>query len=203
MELAAIDRRLAEIFRGKKWILATEIAVGASDMVATLKRWGAAEVMVVAGVEGVGELPEVPVFYTRTSGPTMMAGFRAFDRSISDPSADLTAAIHEFDPDYEASVLTSSLSVLTEAFGRPVYGPRPSAQSGLEDKMVADDIWDASGIPRAPSAIVLVGDAVVASRRVAGPLGAVWVADNKEGWHGGTDYVRWVSAARKSAMRSS
>src|SRR5687767_11503628 len=104
--------------------------------------------MVVAAVEGVGELPDVPVFYTRTSGPTMMAGLRAFDVSIGDPSADLTAAVDEFDPDCEALVQASPFSVLTEAIGRPVYGPRPSPQSGLEDKMVVDDIWDASGIPR-------------------------------------------------------
>jgi len=151
-------------------------------MVATLKGWGATEIMVVAGVEGVGELPDVPVFYTRTSGPTMMAGLRAFDVSIGDPSAKLAAVVDEFDPDYEALVLTSPFSILTKAIGRPVSGPRPSAQSALEDKMVADDIWDASGIPRAPSEIVVVADAVEASRRVSGPLGSVWVADNKARW---------------------
>lgn len=148
----------------------------------------------------MGELPDVPVFYTRTSAPTIMAGLRAFDLSIADPSADLTAAVDEFDPVGEALVVTSPFSVLTEAFGRAVYGPRPPAQSALEDKMVVDDVWDASGIPRAPSEIVVVADAVVASRRVAGPLGSVWVADNKEGWHGGTDYVRWVRTEEDEAV---
>ena len=161
-------------------------------MVQTLKEWGAAAVMVVAGVEGVGDLPDAPIFYTNTSGPTMMAGLRAFDVSISNPSADLAAAIYEFDPEQEAVIHAGPFSVLTEALGRAVYGPRPSAQAALEDKMVADDIWDASGIARAPSEIARVADAVAAARRLAGPLGSVWVADNKEGWHGGADYVRWV-----------
>lgn len=168
-------------------------------MVATLREWGAAGVMVVAAVEGVGELPDPPVFYTRTSGPTIMAGLRAFDFSIANPSASVTAAVDKFDPLGEALVLTSPFSVLTEAFGRAVYGPRPPVQSALEDKMVVDDIWDASGIPRAPSEIVVVADAVAASRRVAGPFGSVWVADNKEGWHGGTDYVRWVATEADEA----
>ncbi|MEX0666901.1 MAG: hypothetical protein WD313_01065, partial [Acidimicrobiia bacterium] len=153
----------------------------------------------MAGVKGVGDLPDVAIFYTGTSGPSIMAGLRAFDVAIGDPSADLTAAVDEFDPEYEALVLTSPFSVLTEAIGRPVYGPRPSAQSDLEDKMVVDDIWEASGIARAPSEIVVVADAVLASRRVAGPLGSVWVADNKEGWHGGADYVRWVRTEEDEA----
>ena len=161
-------------------------------MVASLTEWGAAKLLLVAGVEGVGDLPDVRVFYTRTSGPTMMAGLRAFEVSIADPSADLTAAIEEFDPEHEALVLTGPLSTVTTVFGRPVYGSRPQAQAALEDKMVADQIWDAAGIARAASEIVLVADAVAVSRRLAGPLGSVWVADNKEGWHGGADYVRWV-----------
>ena len=155
--------------------------------------------MIVASVEGVGNLPDVPVFYTRSSGPTMMAGLRAFDASITDPSADLMAAIEEFDPDHQAMVLTGPLSTLTKVLGRPVYGSRPPAQAALEDKMAADQIWDASGMARAPSEIVLVVDAANASHRLAGPLGSVWVADNKEGWHGGADYVRWVKTQEDEA----
>jgi D-alanine-D-alanine ligase-like ATP-grasp enzyme len=199
VERAAFEGRLAEVHRGKKWILVSQVAVGATEMVETLKEWGAPEVLVLAGVEGVGDLPDVPVFYTRTSGSTMMAGFRAFEFSIANPSADLTAAIDEFDPDHEALVLNGPFSVLTEVTGRPVYGPRPPAQAALEDKMVADDIWDSSGIARAPSEVVLVADAVAAARRLAGLLGSVWVADNKEGWHGGADYVRWVRTEEDEA----
>ena len=34
--------------------------------------------------------------------------------------------------------------------GRPVVSGRPTAFVALEDKMLADDLWDAAGVPRAP-----------------------------------------------------
>ena len=40
VELAAIESRLAEIHCGRKWILVTQVAVGAADMVPTLAEWG-------------------------------------------------------------------------------------------------------------------------------------------------------------------
>ena len=60
--------------------------------------------------------------------------------------------------------------------------------------MLADGIWDAAGVDRAPYAIVPADrDALAAATRaLAGPLGAVWSGDTREGFNGGGDYVRWV-----------
>jgi hypothetical protein len=43
--------------------------------------------------------------------------------------------------------------------------------------------------------VVPVAEAPAASRRLASALGTVWVADNKEGWHGGGEFARWVRSA--------
>ena len=57
---------------------------------------------------------------------------------------------------------------------------------------MADELWDAAGIERAPSAVVPLADAADAARDLATELGSVWVADNTDGWHGGAEYTRWV-----------
>jgi len=57
---------------------------------------------------------------------------------------------------------------------------------------VVDALWDAVGVRRAPAEIVEVNHAVAAHQRLAGPMGAVWAADNREGWHGGGEYTRWI-----------
>ena len=78
--------------------------------------------------------------------------------------------------------------------GRPVVSGRPTAFIALEDKLLADDLWDAAGVPRAPYDVLPVERVALAAatRELAGPLGAVWSGDTKEGFNGGGDYVRWV-----------
>ncbi len=78
--------------------------------------------------------------------------------------------------------------------GRPVTGGRPASFLALEDKMLADGIWAAAGVPRAPYLIVPVDEEALAAAtdRVAGPLGAVWSGDARDGFNGGGNYVRWV-----------
>ena len=87
--------------------------------------------------------------------------------------------------------------------GRPVVSGRPAAFVALEDKLLADDIWDAAGVARAPYDVVPVErDALAAAtRELAGPLGAVWSGDTKEGFNGGGDYVRWVRDERRPGRR--
>jgi len=193
MDLDAIDARIAEVHKDKKWILAADAAAGATSMVEQLRAWESGPIMIVAAIEGVGDVPEVErIYYTRTHGDTVMAGIRAYLESIENPGADLLAAVDSFDSDHEAMNLFSAFSRKAEFFGRPIYGARPPEWGALEDKMLIDELCDAAGIKRAPSVIVAVPDAADAAGRLATNLGTVWVADNTEGWHGGGEYVRWV-----------
>jgi hypothetical protein len=193
MDLDSIDERIAEVHRGRKWILTPDAAVSARELVEQLREGGSGPVMVIAALEGVGELPEADrIHYTRTTGDTIMGGIRAFIDSIESPSPELMAAVDAFDPEGEAMVLPTGFSREQELVGRPLYGERPAEWGALEDKMILDELADAAGITRAPSEIVAVADASAAAQRLAGDLGTVWVADNTEGWHGGGEYVRWV-----------
>lgn len=193
MDIDALTERIATVHRGRKWILTPDVAAGGAPLATTLKEHGAAGVMVVAGSEGVGELPEVDrIHYTRTSGDGIMDGFRAFYASIEDPSGGLITAVDAFDPAHEAMVLGAGFSRRDHLAGRPVYGGRRPQWRAFEDKMVVDALWDEAGISRAPSAIVDVCDAERAAIGLATDLGSVWAADNTEGWHGGGDYTRWM-----------
>jgi len=193
MDMGAVNERIATIHRARKWILAPDVAAAGSGLAATLKEDNAESVMVVAGSEGLGELPEVDrIHYTRTSGEGIMGGFRAFLASIEEPSDSLLAAVDTFDPAHEAKVLGAGFSRRDHLAGRPVYGRRRPQWRAFEDKMTVDALWDDAGIPRAPSAIVEVADAERAARELATSQGSVWVADNTEGWHGGGEYTRWM-----------
>jgi hypothetical protein len=197
MDLEAINERIAEVHRGRKWIVVGDTGVGSAPVVDQLREWGAESVMVVAAGEGVGELPDADrIHYTRATGGgtggVVMSGIRANIAAIERPSAELEAAVAKFDPDGEAMVLGAGFSRAPTLLGRAIYGLRPPSWGDLEDKMVIDELADAAGIARAPSRIVSVADAPAAARALAGELGTVWVADNTEGWHGGGEYVRWV-----------
>lgn len=191
--------RVAEIHRGRRWILAFDAAAAAPAMVQALEEWGAAGIMVVAGVEGVGEIPDVPVHYTRTSAITIMEGLRAYEASLAQPEDALIEALDRFDPSRQARVIAGPVATFTQLAGRLVHGPRRPEWMALEDKTVIDSFWDAAGVPRAPSAVVPVNQAPEASVRLAGPRGTVWVADNALGWHGGGEYARWIPDAGAAA----
>ncbi len=200
MDVEAIKTQIAEFHRGKKWILLPTAAAAATPLVEQLNEWGAAGIMIIAAVEGVGDLPNADRFhYTRTSGDTVMGGIRAYLRSVEHPSALLLGSVEVFDPDQEAAVLGGGFSRLDTLAGRPVYGARPEAWGALEDKTTVDRLWDDAGVRRAPSVVVPVAEAAAASIAVGSQAGTVWVADNAEGWHGGGEYVRWIQNAGDAA----
>ena len=192
-ELVRINARLAEIHQGRKWIVAVDVVAAATGWVARLHEAEAEKVLVVAALPGVGPLPEgVEILYTDTCGDSMMEGFRAFFASLHDPSPELTAAVDRFDPVGDAYVIVPPFGPSINVLGRQVYGGRVPRVEALEDKTVVDALWDAAGVRRALSEIVEVDHAVAAHQRLAGPMGAVWAADNREGWHGGGEYTRWI-----------
>ncbi len=192
--MGAFAEKLAAIHRGRRWIVALEVAAPAAGFIATLGEWGAAGVMVVAAGRGVGDLADCPIHYVETeSAESIIGRIRRVEEAFADPPPDVAQAVGRFDPEGNALVVTAPFSSATRLLGRRVYGARRPEWLALEDKTRADDLWDAAGIPRAPSRVVPVAEAPAVAAELAGRLGTVWTADNTEGWHGGADYTRWVA----------
>lgn len=196
MQLEAINDTIRSVYANKPWIVTADAAAGTTSIVAKLKEFGASKVMVVSGSEGIGDLPDADrIHYTRTSGSTIMEGFRTFHDSIEDPSPELIKAVDRFDPEGIAQVKGQGFSRQTTLAGREVYGRRPTSWGDLEDKTTVDTIFAHADVTTAPYAIVPVTEATAAADQLATPLGTVWAADNTEGWHGGGEYTKWVRSA--------
>ncbi len=177
--------------------MATDVLVNAARQAEHLLDLGAARVMAIGGSRGTGPLPEpgrMPMVDLGVRGEDMMGGIRACEAAIDSLSAEVQAQVDAFDPEGEARVIRALFSNGGTVAGRHVFGGRPEAWAQLEDKMRVDALWDEVGVTRAPSEIVDVrGDApVAAAARLDRGLGTVWVADNREGWHGGAQFLRWV-----------
>ena len=159
-----------------------------------LSDWGS-EPLVVASNEGTGEVPEGEIIYTRSGGNTIVESIREFFAAVEQPSPEVQAAVDRFDPEGSARVLSEPFATAQTMMGRRTFGVRRPRWSAWKDKMLVDRLWDDLEIPHAPYRIVNPVDAPDAARELETELGTVWVADNSGGWHGGGDYVKWVSGA--------
>ena len=169
---------------------------------ARLARSLGAERPFILGNEGLGtgELPsedEAEVFALDVSdaaGTTMMHAVRAGAAALADLPADALAAIDRYDPDRSALVLGSFLNEHPSVAGRRCLAYRKPEWVALEDKLLADALWDRAGVARAPSAVVpATRDALVdAATELDAGAGTVWVGDAREGFHGGGEYARWI-----------
>lgn len=157
-----------------------------------LSEWGS-EPLLVAAHEGTGELPPGDIVYTRSGGNTIVESIREFFAAVERPSPEVQAAVDTFDPDGSARVLAEPFATARTMLGRPTFGVRRAQWAAWEDKMRVDRLWDELGIAHAPYRIVPPLEAPTAARDLEADLGTVWVADNSGGWHGGAEYVKWVS----------
>lgn len=187
-----ISERLGEVFSHPRWIILNGVSANIQILIDQLRRWGGSEFLVVAGEEGVGTQPDAETVFMPSPPGTVMEGFRRFAGKVDDPPRHIRQAVDRFDPDGTARVLGPIFAAPEYLLGRRLYGSRPSAWEALEDKTAADEIWDEAGIARAPSEIVRLESAEEATARLAGPMGAVWAADNSDGWHGGGEMTRWI-----------
>jgi hypothetical protein len=194
MDRATIDRRLAQIHRGRRWIVPADVAASTSEVVAALRTWGASDILLVVASDGVGDIPTDTVIHRLHLDPgnTIMDGIRRFQAALADPSSELMSAIDAFDPAGDALVVASPFDVGERLLGRRMYGARKPSWAALEDKTVIDGLWDRAGVARAPREVVPLGQAPAASERIGGSFGSVWAIDNSQGWHGGGDGTRWV-----------
>lgn len=195
----------AALVRERKIVVVGAVAAGATRQVRQLTGWGAGPFLVVASTTGTGELPS-PEEAEVVLGPdephaTMTEAVRAEAAFAANPPAGIRAAVDAFDPDGQALVLLSPVATAERFCGRQSIGGRPAAYAAMEDKTLADALWDAAGVRRAPATVVPVGDAADIARVAASldrGLGTVWSGDAAEGLNGGADRVRWVQTPQQA-----
>lgn len=200
MDFAALEERLATIYGGTPWIVVTDAAAAATPNVARLRDWGVERILVLSAAEGVGPQPDARIHLTGSHGGSIMEGFRAFSRSLT--TATVAKVIADFDPAATARILSPPFGAESAFRSRRPYGQRRASWMALEDKMVIDAHFAAAGVATAPHVVVGVDGAAAAAVDLSSPLGTVWVADNRDGWHGGGEYVRWIRNAedRRAAV---
>lgn len=202
---ASYWKGLADRFLGsRRWIIAADVLAPYTQALADFRANGFPTPFVIAGSTGTGRLPdpdhaEIAMIDVRIedSDTPMLTGIRAFDAALRNLPDEVMDRIRAWDPNREASVLTSFLDTAFELDGRPTVGARPTAWTALEDKLVVDELWDAAGVARAPSRIVALDPTVLreAHDELDGGMGTVWACDTTEGWNGGGEYLRWVRTA--------
>ena len=198
VDTVRIGSRLAEIYAHPRWIIVNGVSANTQPIIDQLGEWGAKDFLVVAGERGVGDQPNVPVVLMPSPPGTVMEGFRRFAACVGDPPPDVRRAVDAFDPDGSARVLGGFFGLPREFLGRHLYGVRPPEWERLEDKTLAEGIWDEAGVERSASEVVEIPSAPVVAVEMAGPLGTVWAVDNTEGWHGGGEGTFWVPDARRA-----
>lgn len=171
---------------------------GLVELSRAVRRLGADRVFVLGSEgRGSGAVPtegEAEWLALEVSATTMVEGIRAGKRVLADLPVHAREAIEHFDPAGEALVLGTFLNELAEVAGRPCLAHRRREWVALEDKIVADQLWDRAVVERAPSAVVSADreSLVRAARRLDRGLGTVWAADARDGYHGGGEGLRWV-----------
>ena len=190
---AAMNRAMVD---GRRVVLAGYHLASATKWVEALLADGAHACFVLACAVGTGELPDESIdsLVLDLTGDTPSDEIRTINRTLRDLPPRARDAIHAFDPTGDARVLCPAYLDPPTIAGRPVYGVRRPEWTALEDKTIADDLFDRAGVTRAPSEVVPVDPARL--RAAAAALdrgeGTVWSADARDGFHGGGDLVRWV-----------
>ena len=192
------EELLRSIYGGRRWLITAGVLAAATDDVGWLRGMGCPDPFIVSGSVGTGPLPDVPeenIGSLGVGGAGVMSAIRAFYAAAhGELPEEIQGRLDRWDPDGTALVLAEFLDVDLPVGGRPQFGARPEAWTELESKIVIDDLWDEAGIARAPSLIVPIEWAAVAAAVTdldAGD-GVVLAGDNREGWHGGGELVRFI-----------
>ncbi|MDX6372051.1 MAG: hypothetical protein QOD98_1039, partial [Nocardioidaceae bacterium] len=203
---ADVTRRLGALWAGHPVIIGPGVLAGFAKFVEWFHELGC-PVLMVATSRGVGPLPPEGSYEVFWLDPPATASLteelRLHDRMVHRLSDDLRAAVDAFDAERRGLWYTTPFVTTDEPVdGRPVTGGRPASLLALEDKLLADPIWDAAEVERAPYRIVdLADDAALdsATAELCTGLGAVWSGDARDGFNGGGNYVRWLRDDRDRA----
>jgi hypothetical protein len=201
---AAATDRLAALYAGRPVVVGPGVLAGFTPWVEWLHRLGC-PTLVLATSRGAGPVPGAATRVVEIETPAtamVTEELRLHDRLAHQLPAHAVAAVEAFDPGRRGVFLTRAFATTDEPIlGRPVTGGRPRAFLDLEDKVLADDIWAAAGVEAAPYRVATLDEDELAraTREMAGPLGAVWSGDARDGFNGGGNYVRWIRDRRDQA----
>ena len=196
---AEVTDRLGALWAGRPVVLGPFVLAGATPYVAWFRDLGC-PVLVVTTTRGAGPVPpegdcEV-VMVAPPATASMTEELRTHDRLAHRLPDAVRAAVDAFDPERRGTWFATPFVTTDEPIdGRPVTGGRPTAFLALEDKMLADEVWDAAGVERASYRLLEVDDDAglgAASDELETPLGVVWTGDARDGFNGGGNFVRWL-----------
>jgi hypothetical protein len=189
---------LREAYGGRHWLLAFDVLASTTSLVSTLHELGALDLCVIGASRGTGATPD-PAFASQqhelgVTGATMMDGIRQALRALADVPPSVQAAVDAWDPTGEVRAIGTLFDPGTPVAGRRKYGARRPEWCALEDKIAIEALWAELDVPRAPHRVVPAEPGALdqAHRALDRGLGTVWAGDNREGWHGGAEYTRWV-----------
>ncbi|MEO1058647.1 MAG: hypothetical protein AAFY28_17205, partial [Actinomycetota bacterium] len=185
---------LRSVFAGHDAIVAGAVAAAWTQPVDLLRSLGVGQILVVATEgRGAGPLPDTDTYVLDPpDGLPMMERLRWATQALVDPPDDLVARVDEFDPSHAAIVVGTFLNEAPTLAGRRFFAHRRPEWVALEDKVLADELWDRAGVRRAPSAVVPLTDAAAVAHDLDQGSGTVWAADARNGFHGGGSGTRWV-----------
>ena len=187
---------LGRLFRDRLVVCGIAPLAGYTDFVGLLEQSGARRPLLVVNAVGAGPVPapeqaEV-VHLAMAPRRTMTEDLRRQDAVAHALPDEVRRAVDAYDPHREALWLVGPFIGTEPIDGRRVVGGRPAAWTALEDKLVADAVWDAVGGVRAESRVVPIEEATRAAGRLDRGAGTVWAGDARDGFNGGGDFVRWV-----------
>ncbi|MEZ4227558.1 MAG: hypothetical protein R3B89_00250 [Polyangiaceae bacterium] len=191
---------LRALYSGRRWIVAADNLVSAGQLGEVLRDLGAREVMAIGASRGTGPLASDAVVQLSLGllpATSMMAGIRESEAILDDLPAAARARVDSFDPEERARVIRAFFSSGQPVAGRASYGVRRPEWRALEDKLLADELWEAAGIQRPAARVVPIQQQALGEAFTALDLGqgCVLAADNRLGWHGGATCTRWARRA--------
>jgi hypothetical protein len=195
---------LRRMFAGRPVVISGGPLAGLARLVPDVTDLSGQRPFLLANGVGTGSLPEPgdaeSHLLPEGNAASMVQSIHAQIRMLADLPADALAALDAWDPDRRAVVLASPFFTGTEIGDRPLIGGRRPEWEALEDKTIADALWDAAGVPRATARVVAstYDEMTAAARDVDQGLGTVWSGDAREGFNGSGEYVRWVRAEQQA-----
>jgi hypothetical protein len=197
----ALNEKLGRaLFEGRRVVHGPRVLAGAVRGLELTQAYGAHGSLVVATVRGAGPVPPDDaadvVWMPASTFGSITEELRAENARIRDLPAEVRAVIDAFDPDGEALWWSSPfITNDTPVLGRPVVGGWAAAWLALEDKIAAEDVWHAAGVDHVVSRVVPVDPAALAAAcdDLDRGDGVVWAGDNRDGFNGGGNFVRWVT----------
>jgi hypothetical protein len=205
MHVEAAEAELEQIYGRQAWLVAADVLQAAGATIRRLRAWGAPRCFAIAARNGTGEAPSAEdcEFVVLDLPPQpMMDAIHAAEDAVRTLSPAIQAAVDRFDPSGQLRVIGPIFSDGRPVAGRRFWGARPAAWRALEDKVVIDALWDAAGVPRAPSQVApvdLEALRAAADRQDEGH-GTVWAGDASRGFHGGATYTCRVTTPAEALI---